>query len=118
MTSIDPHVITHRRNIDLKHRLVKQKCRIFNLKCYEAIKVEVDKLLKAGFIRNVDYPTWLFNIVLVKKANRQWRVCVDFTDLNEACPNNCFPLPKIDQLVDATIDLQLLSFMNAYSSYN
>lgn len=62
----------------------------------EAIKVKVDKLLKAGFIKEVDYLVWLSNMVLVKKTNKQWWVCVDFTDLNKTYPKDYFPLPKID----------------------
>ena len=83
-----------------------------------AINTEVDKLLKAYFIREVNYPDWLANVKLVKKANRNWRVCVDFTYLNKACPKDSFPLSRIDQLVDATVGHELLSFMDAYSDYN
>ncbi|KAL5550984.1 hypothetical protein UlMin_001160 [Ulmus minor] len=83
-----------------------------------AINTEVDKLLKAGFIEEANYPDWIANVVLVKKANGNWKVCVDFTDLNLACPKDSFPLPRIDQLVDATARHELLSFMDAYSGYN
>jgi hypothetical protein len=55
-----------------------------------AVAEEVEKLLKAGFIREVDYPEWLANVVLVKKSNGKWRICVDFTDLNKACPKDRF----------------------------
>ena len=79
---------------------------------------EVNKLLAADFIRKVYYPDWLANIVLVKKANGKWRMCVDFTDLNKACPKDSFPLPRIDQLVDSTIGHKLLTFMDAFSGYN
>ena len=61
---------------------------------YEAINTEVEKLLKAGFIREAKYPEWISNVVLVKKANGKLRMCVDFTDLNKACPKDSFPLPK------------------------
>lgn len=64
------------------------------------------------------YPEWLANVVMVKKKNDKWKMCVDFTDLNKACPKDHFPLPRIDQLVDATSGHELLSFMDAYSSYN
>ena len=64
------------------------------------------------------YPDWLANIVMVKKANRRWRICVDFTDLNKACPKDNYPLPWIDVLVDLVTKHQLLSFMNAFSGYN
>ncbi|KAL5570683.1 hypothetical protein UlMin_020280 [Ulmus minor] len=83
-----------------------------------AINTEVDKLLKANSIREENYPEWIANVVLVKKANGNWRVCVDFTDLNKACLKDSFPLPRIDQLVDTTAGHELLSFMDAYSGYN
>ena len=54
----------------------------------------------------------------MKKANGKWRICVDFTELNKACPKNSYPLPWIDQLVDSTTKHPLLSFMNAFSGYN
>ena len=71
-----------------------------------------------GFIRKVYYPDWLTNVVLVKKANVKWRMCVDFTDLNKACPKNSFPLPRIDQLVDSITGHKLLTFIDAFSGYN
>ena len=64
------------------------------------------------------YPKWLANVVLVKKANRKWRMCVDFTNLNKDCPKDSFPLPRIDQLVDSTTGHKLLAFMDAFSGYN
>ena len=79
---------------------------------------EVNKLLTAKFIREVHYPEWLANVVMVKKANGKWRMCVDFTDLNQACPKDSFPLPRIDQLVDSTAGHKLLTFMDAFSGYN
>ena len=82
------------------------------------MKEEVGKLILNGFIKESFYPSWLENPVLVKKSNGKWRTCVDFTDLNKACPKDIFPLPRIDQLVDATSGHALLSFMDAYSRYN
>ena len=64
------------------------------------------------------YPDWLANIVMVKKANGKWRMCVDFTDLNKACLKDSYPLPRIDTLVDSTTRHRLLSFMDAFSGYN
>ena len=64
------------------------------------------------------YPDWIANVVMVKKANGKWRMCVDFTDLNRACPKDSYPLPRIDILVDSTVRHQLLSFMDAFSGYN
>ena len=79
---------------------------------------KVDKLLFANFIREVYYSEWLANVVMVKKSNGKWRMCVDFTDLNKACPKDIFPLPRIDQLVDSIAGHELLSFMDAFSGYN
>ena len=87
-------------------------------KRYVALKEEVDKLKTNGFIRDALYPEWVSNLVLVRKPNGKWRTCVDYSDLNKACPKDSFPLPRIDQLVDSTAGHELLSFMDAYSGYN
>ena len=79
---------------------------------------EVTKLIEDDLIHEVHYPEWLANMVLVKKPNGKWRMCVDFTDLNKACPKDSYPLPSIDQLVDATSGFRLMSFMDAFSGYN
>ena len=118
MGGIDPTVITHRLNISPSFKPIKQKRRSFTLERQKAINEEVGKLLQAGAIREVEYPEWLANVVLVKKANGKWRLCIDFTDINKACPKDSYPLPRIDLIVDATISRELLSFMNAFSSYN
>jgi len=83
-----------------------------------AISEEVDLLLQAGFIWEIFYPDWISNPVLVKKKNGKWRVCIDFTNLNESCPKDSYPLPRIDQLVEAMPGHELLSFMDANSGYN
>ena len=72
---------------------------------YEVVKDEVTKLKQVGAIKEVFYPQWLANIVVVKKKNGKWRVCIDFTDLNKTCLKDPFPFPRIDQLVDATVGL-------------
>src|ERR1044071_3524152 len=83
-----------------------------------AAREEVDKLLKAGFIRESKYPIWLSNVVLVKKAYGKWRMCVDFMDINKACSKDSYPLPSIDQLVNSTAGHEALSFLDAYPGYN
>jgi hypothetical protein len=118
MLGIDPSIIVHRLNVDPCSRPVRQRRRTFAPERNQAITEEVSKLLKVGLIREVDYPEWLANVVLVKKANNKWRMCVDFTNLNRACPKDTFPLPRIDLLVDSTSGHQLLSFMGAFSGYN
>ena len=79
---------------------------------------EVDRLLEADFIREVFYPDWLANVVMVKKSNSKWRMCIDFTDLNKACPKDNFPLSRIEQLVNSIAGHKLLSFMDAFFGYN
>ena len=118
MGGIDPTIITHRLNVNSSFKPVKQKRRSFTPERQKAINEEVGKLLQAGAIREVEYPEWLANVVLVKKANGKWRLCIDFTDVNRACPKDSFPLPRIDLIVDATVSHELLSFMDAFSGYN
>uniref|UniRef100_A0A2N9IUL6 Uncharacterized protein n=1 Tax=Fagus sylvatica TaxID=28930 RepID=A0A2N9IUL6_FAGSY len=107
MPGIDPATICHKLNVNPSIRPIKQKRRVFAPDRNQAISNEVEKLLTAGFIREVFYPDWLANVVMVKKANGKWRMCVDFTDLNKACPKDSFPLPRIDQLVDSTAGHQV-----------
>uniref|UniRef100_A0A2N9I9Y3 Uncharacterized protein n=1 Tax=Fagus sylvatica TaxID=28930 RepID=A0A2N9I9Y3_FAGSY len=118
MPGIDTEVMVHKLNVNPSMHPVKQKRRVFAPERNAAVMAEVDKLLTAGFIREVYYPEWLANDVMVKKSNGKWRMCVDFTDLNKACPKDSYPLPRIDQLVDSTAGHKLLSFMDAFSGYN
>ena len=115
MLGIDPLVICHKLNVDTSTRPIKQKGRVFSSDRNQAISDEVGKLLMAGFIREVYYLDWLANVVMVKKSNGKWRMCVDFTNLNKACPKDSFPLPRIDQLVDSTARHKLPTFMNVFS---
>uniref|UniRef100_A0A2N9ERP1 Integrase catalytic domain-containing protein n=1 Tax=Fagus sylvatica TaxID=28930 RepID=A0A2N9ERP1_FAGSY len=118
MPGINPSIISHKLNINPTLRPIKQKQRVFTLERNNAIMEEVDKLLTANFIREVFYPDWLANVVMVKKSTGKWRMCVDFTDLNKACPKESFPLPRIDQLLDLTAGHKLLTFMDTFSGYN
>ena len=118
MGGIDPTVITHKLNTNPSFKSVKKKRRSFAPERQKAINEEVGKLLQAGAIREVEYSEWLANVVLVKKANGKWRLCIDFTDINKACPKDSFPLLRIDLIVDAIAGHELLSFMDAFSGYN
>ena len=102
MPGIDPDFLCH--------RLASQRRRKFNEERRQAIRDETQKLLEAGHIKEIQYPEWLANVVLVKKSNGKWRMCVDFTDLNKACPKDSCPLPSIDALVDSAAGCKLLSF--------
>ncbi|KAI5324930.1 hypothetical protein L3X38_034003 [Prunus dulcis] len=118
MPGISPDIISHRLSVNPAVRPVRQKRRVYDPERYEAMKAEVDRLSSIRFTREVDYPTWLANVVMVRKPRKGWRMCVDYTNLNRACPKDSFPLPRIDQLVDATAGHALFSFMDAYSGYN
>ena len=117
MPGIPANIIQHCLNVDLEKKLVQQRRRVFAPERNKTIMDEVDKLLAANFIREVYYLEWLTNVVMVKKANGKWRMCVDFIDLNNACSEDSFPLPRIDQLVDSTAGHKLLTFMDAFSGY-
>ena len=118
MPGIDPSVIVHRLNVNPASSPIRQKKRVFAQERDKAIAEEVRKLLEAGFIREVYYPDWLATVVMVKKANGKWRMRVNFTNLNRACPKDSYPLPRIDTLVDSTTRHELLSFMDTFSGYN
>jgi hypothetical protein len=110
-------VIEHKLGIDPAFKPIKQKERRYTLERCEIIWVEVNKLLEAGFIRSVDYPNWLANHVLVEKPDGSWRMCIDYTSLNKACPKYEYPLPRIYQIMDSMMTCELLSFLDAYSHY-
>ena len=96
MAGINPVHASHKLNAIPSARPVRQKVRRFHLDRHQVIKVEVDNLLKVRFIMEIKYPEWLANVVVVLKKGGKWRVCVDYTDLNEACSKDSFPLPRID----------------------
>ena len=119
MPGIDPKMACHKLHVDPAAKPVIQKRRHFAPERVAIIEAEIDKLLEAGFIEKVAHSAWLANVVLVMKNEKgKWRVCVDYTDLNKACPKDPYPVPRIDLLVDSTSGNQLLSFLDAYSGYN
>ena len=118
MGGVDSVVITHRLNVNPSFKSVKQKRRSFAPERHKAINEEVGKLFQAKAIREVEYPKWLANVVLVKKENGKWRLCIDFTYINRAYPKDSFPLPQIDLIVDAMVGHELLSLMDAFFGYN
>jgi hypothetical protein len=118
MSGIPREVVEHALDIRAGSRLARQRLRRFDEEKRRAIGEEIQKLLAVGFIKEVSHPEWLANPVLVKKKNGKWRMCVDYTGLNKACPKVPFPLPRIDQIVDSTAGCETLSFLDAYSGYH
>jgi hypothetical protein len=118
MPGIPREVTEHSLDILPHSCAVQQRLRHFDKERRQAIGVELRKLLKAGFIKEVFHPTWLANPVFVKKKNGKWRMCVNYTSLNKACLKVPFPLPRIDQIVDSTAGCELLCFLDAYSGYH
>lgn len=96
--------------MDPKIRPLQQKKRHFGPERSQSISEEVDKLLAARMIREVQYPTWL--------ANPGWMMCVDYIDLNKACPNDCYPLPRIDILMDSAIENKIFCFLDGFKGYH
>jgi hypothetical protein len=118
MFGIPREVIEHKLGIDPAFKLIKQKERRYTTEMRETIRLEVNKLLEAGFIRQVNYPNRLVNPVLVEKPDKSCRMCIDYTSLNKACPKDEYPLPRICQIVDSMASCELLSFLDAYSGYH
>jgi hypothetical protein len=119
MPRVPRNLIEHSLNVDPKATPKRQHLRRFADDRRDAIKKELTKLLAAGFIREVFHPEWLANRVLVRKKNsNEWRMCVDYTDLNKHCPKDPFGLPRIDQVSDSTAGCDLLCFLDCYSGYH
>ena len=115
---IDPSFICHHLNMNPSITPKKQPPWHPSKEHADAVRDEVIKLKRVGAIKEVFYPEWLANIVVVKKKSGKWRVCVDFTDLNKACSKDPFPMPRIDQLVDVTVGHPRISFLDAFQGYH
>lgn len=111
-------VINYYLNMDPKRKLVQQKKRKYSTDKLLRAREKVHKLLQLDYIGEVYYPDWLSNVMMVKKLNGKWRMCMDFTDLNKACPKDCFPLSSIDRMMDTSSGHQVLTFMDIFSGFN
>ena len=118
MPRLDPQVAMYRLNIRPDAKPVKQQQRWFRPNIMEAIEVEVHKLITCGFIREEQHPDWVSNIVPVLKKNGKIWICIDYRDLNAACPKDEFPLPITDVMIDNTCGFEMMSFMDGFSGYN
>nr|GEW66689.1 reverse transcriptase domain-containing protein [Tanacetum cinerariifolium] len=118
MTGVPRSVAKHRLNIQEGYSPVRQKKRGQAPEHAKAIQAEVQKLVEAGIMREVYYHDWLSNPVMVKKHDGSWRMCVDFTNLNKACPQDCYPLPEIDWKVKSLCGYPFKCFLDAYKGYH
>jgi hypothetical protein len=119
MPGVPRNLIEHSLNVDPKATPKRQHLRCFTDDRRDVIKKELAKLLAAGFIIEVFHHEWLANPVLVRKKNsNEWRMCVDYTDLNKHCPKDPFGLLRIDQVIDSTVGCDLLCFLDCYSRYH
>ena len=115
---MDLSFICHHLNVNPLVTHKKQPPRRLSKDYSDAVKDKMMKLKQAMAIKEVFYPEWLANTVVVKKNNGKWQVCVDFADLNRACSKDHFPMPRIDQLVDATVGHPWMSFLDAFQGYH
>jgi hypothetical protein len=111
-------IIEHSLGIDSSVRPKKQRLRKMSDEKTEAAKAKVHRLLEAKFIEPITYPTWLTNVVMVQKKSGKWRMCIDFTSLNKACPKDNFPLPWIDKIVDSAAGYEVMSLLDCFSRYH
>jgi hypothetical protein len=118
LVGVSRTVIEHSLGIDPSVRPKKQRLRKMSDEKTEAVEAEVHRLLQANFIEPIAYPTWLANVVMVQKKSGKWRMCIDFTSLNKACPKDNFPLPRIDKIVDSAARCEVMSLLGCFSGYH
>ncbi|GJS89967.1 putative nucleotidyltransferase, ribonuclease H [Tanacetum coccineum] len=118
MTGVPRRIIEHSLNVNPSLEPVCQKRRTFSPEKSEAVTNEVAEWVRAGIVRPVKYPTYISNPVLVKKCDGSWRMCIDFKNLNSACPKDYYPLPSIDCKVEAVMGFKYKCFLDAYKGYH
>jgi hypothetical protein len=118
LVGVSHAIIEHSLGIDPSVRPKKQRLRKISDEKTETAKAEVHHPLEAKFIEPIAYPTWLANVVMVQKKNGKWRMCIDFTSLNKACPKDNFPLPRIEKIVDCAAGCEVMSLLDCFSGYH
>ncbi|GJS21707.1 reverse transcriptase domain-containing protein [Tanacetum coccineum] len=118
MTGVPKRIIKHSLNANPSITPVSQKRRVFCSEKSQVVTKEVAEWLKARIVRPVKYPTWISNPVLVRKADGSWRMCIDFKNINSACPKDYYPLPEIDSKIEAVMGFPLKCFLDAYKGYH
>jgi hypothetical protein len=117
LTGVDRNFIEHKLNIDASVKPRRQKLRKMSDDKVVEVKSEVQRLLEASVIREVMYPKWLANTVPIRKNNGEWRICIDFTDLNKATPKDNYPFPRMDQVIDSVASTAIMSLLDCFSGY-
>jgi hypothetical protein len=118
MPGINPKIVEHEITTYPDAKPIRKKLHPVNPKKEAAIKVEVDKLLKVGFIYPIHLTQWVSNPMPINKIQGMIRVCTEFRDLNKPCPKDNFPTPFIDQIIDECVDCEAFAFMDGFSGYN
>ncbi|GKB53483.1 hypothetical protein Tco_0904236 [Tanacetum coccineum] len=126
MTGIPRTITVKGKPFNTEHKLneynhvkpIKQKRRGLGPDRSTTACKEVEELMKVGILQKVKHHTWVANPFMVKKSDGGWRMCVDFTDINKACPKDCYPLPKIDWKVESLSGFWLKCFLDAYKGYH
>ena len=118
MPGIDPNIVVLKIPTYPVAKPVRQRLRPMHPRKAAAIKAEVEKLLKASFIYPIPLTDWVSNILPVNKKQGTIRVCVDYRDINRACPKDNFPTPFIDQLIDECAGSEIYLFMDGFSGYS
>jgi hypothetical protein len=117
MPRVPRGLIEHELHLNSKAKPVEQRLSCFTEDKKDVIKREITRPFDASFIKEVYHLDWLTNPVLVPKKNKDWRMCVEYTNLNKACKKDLFSLPQINQVVYSTTGCILLSFLDCYSGY-
>ena len=118
MPGIDPCIVKHEIKTYLDAKLVWKRLRVVNPRKTLAIKVEIEKLIKASFIHPVPLMEWVSNPIPVDNKQGAIWICTDFRELNRACPKDNFPTPFIDKILDECVGSEVFSFMDGFFGYN
>jgi hypothetical protein len=118
LTGVSRDIMEHKLEVNPSARPKKQRLRKRSDENVVAAKAEVQRLLYVGFICEVYYPSWLTNLVMVRKRIGKWRMCTDFTDFSKSCPKDDFPLTRIDKVLDTAAGYETMALLDCFSGYH
>jgi hypothetical protein len=118
LTGVSRDIIEHKLQVNCSAKPRKQRLHKMSDEKVAAVKAEVQRLFNAGFIREVHYPSWLTNVVMVRKKNGKWRMCTYFTDLKKWCRKDDFPLLRIDKVVDSAAGSAIMALLDCFLVYH